>query len=183
MTLQQYDKTAYSALSHFDEYSYNCITHLMEEDEYIWKLLHYNDSEAWNKTNTTASQKRALIYSGQPDETLFRVFSDEGQPNAWTNEACILRIFPYAVFPENRTINTTTIVFDVYSHYRINHLSNYKTRVDTIIKRLVEVFNGSNIGGIGRLFFNALAAKENRIYDSGQIPFKGKRITMSTKQN
>lgn len=174
--------SAYSKLIGFKDYSYNCIQYLMENDEISWKLMKYNDADCWNKPDLTLDEKRELIYKGQPDETFFRVFMDEGQVNAWTHEACVLRIFPYAVYPDNRTVGTTTIIMDVYAHYRINHLSNYTTRVDTIIERLVNIFNGAYIGGIGSLFFNAAQAKENRIYDSGQIPFKGKRIALSTKQ-
>jgi len=107
----------------------------------------------------------------------------EKQINAWTNEACILRIFPHGIVPENRTINTTIMGFDAYSHYRIDTLSNYTTRVDTIIEELVSTFNGANIGGLGRLSFNSAMQKADKVGASGQIPFGGKRILMSTKQN
>lgn len=181
MTLPQYDTTAYSDANNFRYFSYNCISHLLENNEGIWKLLHYNDADAWKKPNLTMQEKRSLIYAGQPDETLFRVFISEKQPDAWVHEACVLRIFPFGITPDNRTVNTTIMVFDVYSHYRIDTLSNYTTRVDTIVEELIKVFNGSNIGGLGRLFFNSSAVKNTGARDSGQIPFGGKRIIMATK--
>lgn len=149
----------------------------------IWKLLFYNDAEAWSRNNITAEQKRSLIYAGQPDETLFRVFMGEKQTNSWVTEATILRIFPFSIAPENRTINTTLMVFDVYSHYRINHLSNYTTRVDSLVEEIVATLNGVEIGGVGRLSLNMAMQKNDKVMESGQIPFGGKRITMSTKQN
>lgn len=181
--LPQYDRDGYSKITGFSSFSYNCITYMMEKSESIWKLLFYNDADAYKKPNLTIEQKRSLIYAGQPDETLFRVFMSEKQPNAWIHEACVLRIYPYSIYPENRTINTTTIVIDTYTHYRIDTLSNYKTRTDSMVEELVGIFNGSNIGGLGRLFFNAGASRENRALDAGQTPYGGKRILMSTKQN
>lgn len=177
------DTYAYSKLTGLRWFSYNCISYLLDNNEMVWKLLYYNENNAWEQPNLTLSQKRSLIYAGEPDETLFRVFMSEKQANAWVSEACVLRIFPYSVIPENRTVNTTIMVFDAYSHYRINTLSNYTTRIDTIVEELVATFNGSNIGGLGRLSFNATMQKADKILDSGQIPFGGKRITMSTKQN
>jgi len=181
--MNNFDTTAYSKITNFKMFSYNCISYLIDNNDEIWKLLFYNDRDAWSKPNLTTDQKRSLIYSGEPDETLFRVFMSEKQINAWTNEACILRIFPHGIIPENRTINTTVMGFDVYSHYRIDTLSNYTTRVDTIVEELVSTFNGANIGGLGRLSFNSAMQKADKVNASGQIPFGGKRITMSTKQN
>jgi len=45
------------------------------------------------------------------------------------------------------------MAFEVYSHYKINHLSNYTTRIDTIIQQLIYEFNGFNLES-GRLEFD-----------------------------
>jgi hypothetical protein len=176
------DNYAYSKITGFKLFSYNCITHLLENNEMVWKLLFYNDADAWNKPDISKDQKRAMIYAGQPDETLFRVFMTEKQTNSWVSEATILRIFPYSVVPDNRTVNTTMMVFDAYSHYRIDTLSNYTTRVDSLVEEIVSTMNGAIIGGIGRLAFNSTMQRADKILESGQIPFGGKRIVMSNKQ-
>lgn len=176
------NRTAYSKLSGFRMFSYNCITKMMDENELIWKLLYYNDADAWDKPNLTKAQKRGLIYKGEQDETLFRVFMSEKQMNSWTAEVCLIRIFPNTVYAKNRTVNITSMAFDVYSHYRIDTLSNYTTRTDTIVEELVALFNGSNVGGLGVLFFDASASRGDRVQPSGQVPFGGKRIIMSTNQ-
>ena len=181
--LEQYDRTAYSKATGFKKFSYNCILHMMENNDEIWKLLYYNQSDAWNRPSLSLAEKRSLIYAGEPDETLFRVFSSDKQPNAWINEACILRIFPYQIVPENRTVNTTTMCFDIYTHYRINTLSNYYTRNDTLVEEIIALFNGANIGGLGRLFLDAGASRADSSREIGQSPFGGKRVAMSTKQN
>lgn len=183
MTIKQYDKEAYSKLTGFRYYSYNCINYLLDENENIWKLMYYDQADAMNKPNLTKDQKRAMIYKGQQDETLYNVFASEKQTNAWLRETSILRIFPHSVIADNRTINTTVMVFDVYTHYRVDTLEDATTRTDTIIEELVDLFNGANIGGLGRLTFNSATARNTKIYDAGQIPYGGKRLLMATKQN
>lgn len=183
MTLKQFDTSAYSKISGFRYFSYNCINYLLENNEVVWKLLFYNETDALNKPNLTKAQKRSMIYKGEPDETLFNVFASEKQTNAWLRETCILRIFPHSVVPDNRTVNTTAMVFDIYTHYRVDTLNDGTTRTDTVVEEIINLFNGSNIGGLGRLFFNSTASRSNKIYDSGQIPYGGKRIIMATKQN
>jgi len=145
------DDFAYNKYTKLPLYSYNCISHLVRENEEIWKILKYNDSDCWTKASLTQTEKTNMIYSGQPDETNYRVFSDEGQINAWTGEVSVIRIFPYSVFPDNRTVGTVTIVFDLYAHYRINHMSNYQTRVDTMTQIILDVFNGTIVDGVGQL--------------------------------
>lgn len=175
------DSYAYNKYDSLPLYSYNCISYLVDSNEDIWKLLKYSEADCWNKPNLTRAEKTALIYNGEPDESVFKVFMDEGQIDAFVSETALLRIFPYAIFPDNRTIGTVTMAFDIYSHYRVNHMSNYQTRVDTMCQIILEVFNGTDIGGLGKLFFNIMGDKQLREYPSGQIPYKGKRISMATK--
>jgi hypothetical protein len=178
------DQSAYNPYSDLPNFSYNIISHLMGANEDFWRLIYYNDPDAWNvnvDANLTASQKASLIFNGTDDETKFRIFLDEGQVSAWLVEATIVRIFPYSIFSENRTVGTLTMAFDVFSHYRINTLSNYTTRIDTLSQIILQTFNGFYIGGLGKLTVDVLSNKQDRLYPSGQIPFKGKRITMSTK--
>jgi hypothetical protein len=175
-------KTAYNTYDALPMMAYNCICRLMDENELVWKLLKYAHPDAWKQDNLTSEEKRAMIYTGQEDATKFRIFLDGGQPDVWTREDCILRISPYSIFPENRTIGTVTMIFEVFSHYKINHLSNYTTRVDVVIAELLKTFNGADgIGGIGKLAFDSLSNKEIRVATGGQIPFKGKWMLMSNK--
>ena len=177
------DNYAYSQISGFENYSYNIIAKMMENNETIWKILKYDEPDAWQKADLSKDEKREMIYAGQPDETLYNVFTGDGQISAWVKETTIMRVFPLALFPQSRTITTTTIAIDIYTHYRISTLSNYTNRVDVLVKEVIQTLNGRDIGvGLGKIFFNAMAAKDSRIYESGQIPFKGKRIVMSTLQ-
>jgi len=174
---------SYAQYKDFDEISYNCLKLLIDNDEEIWKLLYYDTPDAWDKPNLTADQKRGLIYNGSDNTADFRVFMDIGQPDVLASEVCIIRIAPYSIFPDNRTVATISVMLECYSHYKINHLSNYKTRIDMITKRLIQVFNGSMVGGIGKLFFDRVGSESNRMENGSQLPFKGRWIIMSTKSN
>jgi hypothetical protein len=172
---------SYARYDIFDNISYLCIDYLMDNDELVWKLLKYSTPDAWNKPNLTKEEKAALIYNGGDDTSLFSVFSDQGQPEVLTTEKSEIRISPYSLTPDNRVWGTVTMQFEIYSHYHINTLSNYRMRVDMIAKRFLQVFNGSQIGGIGRLHFDTLGSYGNRLETGGQLPFRGKWILMSNK--
>jgi hypothetical protein len=172
---------SYAQFENLDQFSYNCVKYLMEQDEVIWKLLYYKTPDAWSKANLSQSEKASLIYDGSDNTAPFSVFMDIGSPDVVSNEASIIRISPYSITPENRTVATVAIMFEVYCHYKLNHLSNYTVRTDVIMKRFIQVFNGAHIGGLGRLFFDRMASDYPRMDLAGQLPYRGKWLIMATK--
>lgn len=181
---------SYATFDDYDIFPYRCVKYLMDNDEVIWKLLRYNDPEAWNKPNLTMAEKAALIYKGSDNTADYRVFMSRGQPDAQTFTDCQIRIANYSIFPENRVYGTMSLVFECYCHYKISHLSNYKIRTDMIMKRFIQVFNGATIprddgggGAIGKLFFDRVGSESNRLELGGQLPFAGSWLIMSTKSS
>ena len=178
-------KEIYNKYEDLPMLSYNCIQYLMNNNDLVWKLLKYADENAWKNDsvhpNLTLEQKGELINNGSPDpdHEKFRVFMDVGQDDAWTNEACILRVTPIELIPKNHIYGVVVMGFEIYSHYKINQLSNYTTRLNTIVQQIIEVFNGQEVGGLGRLFFDATASSRCRMSISGQIPFKGNAVVMA----
>jgi hypothetical protein len=173
-------ESAYNDFSQFSVLSYNCIKYMMSNNELIWKLLKYSDSDAWNKANLTQEEKAALIYAGQQDTSQYSVFMDLKQPDVVMGEISMLRICPNAAVGLNRTIGYIEISMQVFSHYKINHLSNYKTRIDTMAEELAGLFNGANVGGLGLLSLDRMADQSSRLFEVGQIPFGGKELLFST---
>lgn len=171
----------YATLSLMPNISYKIIQHLMTDEraEMLWKLLKYQDADAWQQPNLTKEEKAALIYNGQPDQSEYSVFLDFMMDDADTEMKTFLRIYPSEVYPTNRTTGLCNVTFEVYTHSQINHLSNYTTRVDIIIQTLLEVLNGADVGGVGVLFFDREASAYNQIQTIGQKPFKGKMLRMS----
>jgi hypothetical protein len=168
------DRSAYNKYFDFPDYSFKCIEHLMDNNEEIWKLLKYTTPQAWEEPNLTSAEKRALIWKGHGISSDYRIFMDDGPPDVVTKETAQLRIYPFGISPDVRNIGTVTIMMETYSHYKINTLSNYRTRTDTIIQQLIETFNGLNMFGIGRMHLSKKGTSASRMESGGQLPFKGK---------
>lgn len=152
----------------------------MDTDELTWKLLKYNDSDAWKKANLTQEEKANLIYAGIGDTSKFNVFMDAKQPDVLVEEVTLLRITPHYAVGVNRTVGYIEVSMEVFAHYKINHLSNYTTRIDSIAERLLAVFNGCDVGGLGLMSFNKMSDESSRGFQAGQIPFGGKQLIFST---
>ena len=172
--------SAYNDFSILKTLSYNCITYMMENNEMIWKLLKFTDRDAWMKPDLTQEEKGAIIYAGQQDTSKYHVFMDEKQPDVMMDEVSLLRITPHYVVGLNRTVGFIQVSMEVFSHYKINHMSNYQTRIDTISAELLGLFNGMNVGALGLLHFDQVADESARLFQAGQIPFAGKQIIFST---
>lgn len=180
MTTPNIGETAYGDFAVFSNISYNCIKLLMDENELVWKILKYSDPDAYKKADLTQEEKGQLIYAGQQDSSQYHVFMDGKQPDVLMNEVSLLRIMPQTARGLGRTIGLISVSMSVFSHYKINHMSNYKTRIDTIVGELISVFNGSNVGGLGFLVFDGLLDTSSKLFEAGQIPFGGKTVVFST---
>ena len=176
------NKSSYNKYESLPLMAYNCVSYLLENNELIWRLLKYTDRDAWkldtDHPNLTKQEKGELIYSGEANDADFRVFIDPGPPDtAVTQEVAILRISPLTVTPSNYVVGKVTIALEVWVHFKINTLSNYQSRTDTIIQQLLEEFNGQEVGGIGKLSF--AEGSRNRIVTSGRAPLKSRILTMT----
>ncbi len=171
---------AYNTDSAIPLISYNCTSYLMKNNELVWKLLKYPNSDAWDETNLTVAEKRAMIYNGGLDQYDYHVFFDDFQDDSMDKETTFLRIFPLEDTPESNSISNVAIAMAVYTHSNLNHLSNYQTRVETIIQQLKETFNGATVPKVGTLVYNQ---KRNRLCKSmliGKVPYKGKVVIFQT---
>jgi hypothetical protein len=96
-------------------------------------------------------------------------------------EKCYLRIYPYSVNPEDPYKGIIDVAFEIICHNNVNTLSNYTTRVDSIIASLLTSLNGVNVGGVGVLFFDAGKSRGNKVQNFNQIPYKAKVLIMSVR--
>jgi len=171
---------AYNDFKGFNQISYNCIKYLMDNNDSVWKLLKYRTPDAWNMAPLTQKEKAELIYAGQQDSSKYNVFMDSKQPDVLMEETTLLRIQPYYAMGINRTVGLIEVSFEIFSHYKINHLSNYTTRIDTIAAEILGLFNGSNQGPLGLLAIDRMMDQSSRLFQAGQIPFGGKQIIFAT---
>lgn len=173
-------KNAYASYKPLTQLSYRIIEHLIKcpEAEIIWKLLKYPDADAWDKPNLTKKEKVSLIYNGAKSQESFSVFLDPFEDEATNQQKSYLRIYPTSIYPSTRTYGICVINFEVFVHSQINHLSDYTTRVDTIIQKLLEILNGCDVGGVGVLYFDYQMTTYCRMITAGEKPYKGKILSM-----
>lgn len=175
---------SYNKFTDYPLFAYNCISHLIQDTdiELLWKLLYYNDRDAWKEDashpDLTRTQKSALIYEGSSDSTSYRVFLDFGIDDPWDVQAAQIRISPIGLEPTNYIVGHIIMALETYVHFSINTLSNYQTRVDTITQQLILSLNGANIKGFGKMYFDAKASRKCDTRVIGTIPWKGKRTIM-----
>lgn len=172
----------YNNFNLFPQLSYNIVSELMdnEDAEIIWKILKDTSRDAWNIDNLTRAEKRALIYDGSENqETEFSVFFDSGMDDSIDLQKVFLRIYPYFCVPDTDYHGIVDVAFEVISHYKINTMSNYTTRIDSVIGALIKSLNGTDIGGLGVMFFNQSRARMDKLQNFNQPPYKGKILIMS----
>lgn len=178
--LQKNKRSGYNLFKRYSLIPYNIISYLMENNQMIWKLLKWTSSDAWSRSDLSVEEKSLLIYSGQEDSSNYNVFMDVGQPDAFTREICMLRISNWHITPKNRTVGIVTVSFQIYSHYKINHLTNYTTRNDVIVEEILSTLNGVELeNGLGAFYFDGKRELTDRMINTGQIPFAGKQVFMS----
>lgn len=177
-----FDNFAYAKYEVIPDLSYNIISHLMktESAEIIWKLLKNKSNDAWKMENLTLEEKRKMVYDGSPIASDFNVFLDSGMDDAITTETTYLRIYPYYGSPLNRSNGVVDVAFEIMSHFKINTLSNYRTRIDTIMQSLIESLNGENVGGLGVMFFDNNGSRGDKFQNISIPPYRGKMLVMST---
>ena len=93
------EEREYATYSSIPSESYKIIEHLITNPkaEIIWKLLKYNDADAYTRPNLTQKEKAALIYKGETIQADYRVFFDFMMDDAETEMNTILRIYPAEV--------------------------------------------------------------------------------------
>jgi hypothetical protein len=161
---------------------YNIISYMISYDNEIWKLLKYNDANAWKSDsshpNLTTEEKSALIYDGIMPINNARVFTSLGQDDSILAETSFIRVGLPELIPTNHIRGASTIGFEILTHYKVSTLSNYQSRADTIMQKLIALFNGADIDGIGRIFFDARISSRCRAVLIGQVPYRGRGLTL-----
>lgn len=171
----------YAKYKEMPKLAYRIIELLMQSEkaELLWKLLKYDEPDAWQKPNLTMQEKAALIYPGGEHQEDYHVFMDFTMDDSTYKETTYLRIYPLNIIPTNRTVGICSVNFEVFTHSKLNHLSNYTTRIDDMIQILLDVLNGAEISNMGCLFFDRSRSSDNEIVTIGMKPYKGKMLTMS----
>ena len=171
-------KEQYNKFEDYPQLTYNIIKYLIDNEQTLFRLLKYNDANAYRldatHPNLTTAEKGQLIYNGIRPQNECRIFQTLGVSDSWQEQVSILRISVLDLIPTNYIIGNVSIIAETYNHDMIDTLSNYSTRTDMITQLLIKNLNGSEIKGLGRLYFDTKATSKCRSTVIGKIPIRGR---------
>jgi hypothetical protein len=174
------DNTEYNAFTNLPDIPYNIVSHLIDNNDTVFKLLKYNDPNAWRSDgshpNLTSLEKGVLVYDGIKDQADCRIFLDSGADDSVQSEISMVRISVAEAIPTNYVWGYLAILCEIYCHYKVNSLSNYKPRDLMIAQSLLSTLNGADITGLGKLFFDSRYSSNSKMYTMGLPPFKFKAL-------
>lgn len=136
---------------------YNILVYLakQEEAEAIWKMMAYGEYDCLSRPNLTFAEKMNLVWKYGPQEK-YNVFLTPLTEDAITESKTILKVYDYYIQPKTQYSSAVTIAFD-FLYGGNQSLVEYDgvpvSRGDLFIHKALEVLNGSEIGGVGRLMF------------------------------
>jgi len=173
----------YNILSRLPLMQYKIIEHLVKNNEDIWKLLKYPESNALENTALSISEKSELIYpGGGMDADKYRVFMDILSDDSFTQQSSLIRIYPLVILPKDRIRADVTFCIQVLCHSKITQLCNYTNRNVYMFQQIIETLNGSDINGVGLLAFDKMGNPNDRIIAdiNNNRNYQGYSIYMST---
>lgn len=146
----------YNSMSALPYIPYNILTYLANNDEILWKLLAYNSYDALSKPNLTFAQKMDLIWKKDDPQESFNVFLTNLVEDAIPESKCILKIYDYYIHANQLFTGIVVYAFDLLYGGKMS-LVEYNgvpvSRGDLFINRILEVLNGVEVGGVGKLVF------------------------------
>lgn len=173
----------YNKYSSIRGMGYKIIEYLMLNDDEIWKLLAYDSPDALSQPSLTFAQKTALIYSGNDNTEKYRVFRQRFMDDAIDYQCSQLRVYLANVVPESRSFGTVDFAIEVACHNKLVNLDYGESRLEVMIQRVLEVLNGTSVGGVGLLAFNREVSRYDIISPNlyNNRNFYGYTIIMSVK--
>jgi len=171
---------AYNEYQQIRSMEYSIISHLILNNDEIWKILNNASSNCLSGANLTTEQKGALIYQGQPDSTPYRVFLQPFTDDSFNEQQSQIRIYTSYIKPTNRVYGLIDFGIEVMSHNKICTLDGYENRNVVLMQQIIETLNGSDINGVGLLTFDYSRSTNNRaniaLFNKN---FQGYRFCMS----
>ena len=154
--LGQEVQIVYNSMNMLPYIPYKILTYLALEDETLWKLLAYNDYDALSKPNLTFQEKMALIWKKNEPQVNYSVFMTNLVEDAIAESKCILKLYNFYIHANQLYTGTVVYGFDFLYGGKMS-LVEYNgvpvSRGDLFINRILEVLNGVEVGGVGKLTF------------------------------
>ena len=145
----------YNSMSALPSIPYNILTYLAQEEQILWKLLAYNGYDALSQPDLTVSQKLELLWKEGPQEP-YNVFFTNLVEDAIPESKCILKIYNYYVHANQLYTGTVVYAFDFLLGGKmamVDYNGVPVSRADLFVNRILELLNGVEVGGVGKLVF------------------------------
>ena len=146
----------YNSMSRLAYIPYNILTYLAQEEQILWKLLAYNGYDALSQPDLTQSQKLDLLWKDDEPQDKYSIFFTALVEDAIPESKCILKVYDYYIHANQLYTGTVVYAFDFLYGGKMS-LVEYNgipvSRGDLFINRILEVLNGADVGGVGRLTF------------------------------
>lgn len=128
---------------------------LSPDAENLWKMLKYSDYDALSQPNLTFSEKMSLVWLTGAQEK-FNVFLTPLIEDAVTEGKTILKSYQYYIHANELYTSTVVYAFD-FLYSGVSSLVEYEnapvSRGDLAINILLNVLNGADVGGVGKMVF------------------------------
>ena len=145
----------YNSMSRLPQIPYKILEYLALNDEILWKMLAYNSYDALSKPDLTFSEKMDLIWKTGPQED-FGVFFTALVEDAISESKCILKVYDYYIHANQLYTGTVVYAFDFLYGGKMSLVGYIGVPVsggDLFVNRVLEVFIGAEVGGVGKLAF------------------------------
>lgn len=148
----------YNSMSQLPFIPYRIMVYLATQDETIWKLLAYNDYNALSKPDLTFQQKMELVWTPRQNKLQqdYGVFLTNLVEDAIPESKCIMKIYNFHVQPKELYSSNVVYAFDFLYGGNMS-LVEYEgvpvSRGDLFVHKILEVLNGAEVGGVGKLSF------------------------------
>lgn len=154
-----------NTFKNMDEIPYKIISFMIENNQNIFKLLKYSNSDTpLEEKDLTIDEKIDMIYKGGSHAEDYNIFLQPSMDDAVTKPSCQLRLYQNVTFPENEMISLVTYNIELICHNKINTIRKFvgeegnensivTTRLATMQMEVLNLLHQAEIGGVGGLFF------------------------------
>lgn len=136
---------------------YKILSYLAQNNERLFKVLYYQDSDALDKPNLTLEQKINMIYVDQGKEIEKHIFMKPLVSDEMIDSTSQLRLYKYHISPIDNMVAVITYRFDIITGSKTSLIYDDgipMTRLDVIESELLKTLNGIDLFGTGKFQFN-----------------------------
>lgn len=124
--MEMYDGNAYNRFTNLDNVEWNIIWHLINSEtkfaDNIWKILKYDTEDCLLRDSVSRKDRINLVYTGNGDASLSRVFMTPFVDDAWDRQSSLLHVYLENIEAQNHLISVVWVNFETIVHNKISNI-------------------------------------------------------------